>query len=306
MPDDVIIFGSGPIGLSCAFQLGIRGIRSRIFESLHEIGGQCLLYPKKHIHNINNFPHMSAENLVQLLKDQADVFEPNFHMNEEIISIKKIDGIWEVKSVKGKIYKTYNIVVACGFGKLEPRKIPLNHHLKNILYHIENPGLFKDKTVAIAGGGNTATDWAFEITKFAKMVYLIHRKESFRCPLESLERLKKHPKIKILTPYSIEKVSGTDNLLQTITLKNIENNEIEEIECEFLCPFLGFKSEIGPIKQWDLLNPKNFISVNPNFMTTAKTNIFAIGDIADYPQKERILNFGFLEAEKAAISICFK
>ena len=307
---DVLIIGAGPTGLFCAHQLGIIGLKCEIVDNLDKIGGQCIeLYPDKPIYDIPAIPECTGEELTKNLIEQIKPFNFNFHLNDRVQEMKKENNKWVVKTIKGKEFLTPNIVIAGGVGSFEPRKFPTKNcekfEGKTILYSIKDKSIFKDKKVVIFGGGDSALDWAIELSKNSK-VTLVHRRDEFRGAPSSVEKIKElenEKKIEVLTKYSIKDVSGNENL-ERVEIKN-EQGESKIINTDYVLGFFGLIMQLGPILEWGLNIDKKTIPVNTENFETNKKGIFAIGDICMYPGKLKLILSGFHEGALAARG-CFK
>ena len=307
---DVLIIGAGPTGLFCAHQLGIIGLKCEIVDNLDKIGGQCIeLYPDKPIYDIPAIPECTGEELTNNLIDQIKPFNINFHLSDRVQEIKNENEKWFVKTLKGKEFLTPNIVIAGGVGSFEPRKFPTKNcekfEGKSVLYSIKNKSIFKDKSVVIFGGGDSALDWAIELSKTSK-VTLVHRRDEFRGAQSSVEKLKelqKDKKIDVFTKYSIKDVKGNENI-ESVEIKN-EDGESKTINTNYVLGFFGLIMQLGPILEWDLNVDKKTIPVNTENFETNKKGIFAIGDICSYPGKLKLILSGFHEGALAARG-CFK
>ena len=307
---DVLIIGAGPTGLFCAHQLGIIGLKCELVDNLDKIGGQCIeLYPDKPIYDIPAIPECTGEELTNNLIEQIKPFNFNFHLNDRVQEIKNKNNKWIVKTLKGKEFLTPNIVIAGGVGSFEPRKFPSKNcekfEGKTVLYSIKDKNIFKDKKVVIFGGGDSALDWAIELSKNSK-VTLVHRRDEFRGAPSSVEKIKElenDKKIEVLTKYSIKDVSGNENL-ETVEIKN-EEGESKIIDTDYVLGFFGLIMQLGPILDWGLNIDIKTIPVNTENFETNKKGIFAIGDICTYPGKLKLILSGFHEGALAARG-CFK
>tara|TARA_B100002052_G_scaffold292701_1_gene314669 strand:+ start:159 stop:1175 length:1017 start_codon:yes stop_codon:yes gene_type:complete len=307
---DVLIVGAGPTGLFCAHQLGIIGLKCELVDNLDKIGGQCIeLYPDKPIYDIPAIPECTGEELTKNLIEQIKPFNFNFHLNDRVQEMKNENNKWVVKTLKGKEFLTPNIVIAGGVGSFEPRKFPTKNcekfEGKSILYSIKDKNIFKDKKVVIFGGGDSALDWAIELSKNSK-VTLIHRREEFRGAPSSVEKIKElqnKKKIELLTKYSIKDVIGNE-VLERVEIKN-EEGESKAINADYVLGFFGLIMQLGPILEWGLNIDKKTIPVNTENFETNKKGIFAIGDICTYPGKLKLILSGFHEGALAARG-CFK
>ena len=307
---DVLIIGAGPTGLFCAHQLGIIGLKCEVVDNLDKIGGQCIeLYPDKPIYDIPAIPECTGEELTNNLIQQIKPFNFNFHLSDRVQEIKNENSKWAVKTLKGKEFLTPNIVIAGGVGSFEPRKFPTKNcekfEGKTVLYSVKDKTIFKGKKVVIFGGGDSALDWAIELSKNSN-VTLIHRRDEFRgapASVEKIKELENKKKLEVFTKYSIKDVKGNENL-ESVEIKN-EEGESKTINSDYVLGFFGLIMQLGPILEWGLNIDKKMIPVNTENFETNKKGIFAIGDICTYPGKLKLILSGFHEGALAARG-CFK
>ena len=307
---DALIIGAGPTGLFTAHQLKLIGLDCEIVDNLDKIGGQCIeLYPDKPIYDIPAVPECTGEQLTTRLLEQIKPFKTEFFLNERVEEVKQDKGNWVVKTNNNKEFLAPNIIIAGGVGSFEPRKLSVKDSEKfegkSVFYAVKNKENFKNKNISIFGGGDSALDWALELSKFSK-VNLIHRRDEFRgAPhtLAELKKLKNQGKIFIKTPFQIKSVNnGSD--LQEIEIKS-DDDKIEKIPTDIVFGFFGLIMQLGPIAQWGLNMNKKTIEVNTENFQTNKSGIFAIGDICHYPGKLKLILSGFHEGALAARA-CFK
>ena len=307
---DVLIIGAGPVGLFTVQQLGLIGLKAEVVDNLDKIGGQCIeLYPDKPIYDIPAIPSCTGKSLTDNLLEQIKPFKTNFHLNERVEEISKENNNWKIKTTGKKIFISPNIIIAAGVGSFEPRKFSIKEaekfENKGIFYSIKDKFLFKDKKVSIFGGGDSALDWAIELSKFSQ-VTLIHRRDEFRGAQHSFEivrKLEKEGKLKIKTPFQISAIEG-DKKITGITIKT-EEGKSEQIQTDYVLGFFGLIMKLGPIAEWGLNLDKKTIPVNTESFETNKKGIFAIGDICSYPGKLKLILSGFHEGALAARA-CFK
>ncbi len=307
---DVVIVGAGPTGLFCAHQLGIIGLKCEIVDNLDKIGGQCIeLYPDKPIYDIPAIPECTGEELTNNLIEQIKPFNFNYHLSDRVEEIKNQNEKWIIKTLKGKEFLTPNIVIAGGVGSFEPRKFPTKNcekfEGKSVLYSIKDKSIFKNKSVVIFGGGDSALDWAIELSKESKIT-LVHRRDEFRgapASVEKIKQLQKEKKIDLLTKYSIKDVAGNESI-ESVEIKN-EEGETKVINTNYVLGFFGLIMQLGPILDWGLNVNKKTIPVNTENFETNKKGIFAIGDICSYPGKLKLILSGFHEGALAARG-CFR
>ena len=307
---DVLIIGAGPTGLFCAHQLGIIGLNCEIVDNLDKAGGQCIeLYPDKPIYDIPAIPECTGEELTTNLLKQIKPFNVKFHLNERVEEINKVENRWHVKT-SGKIeFDVSSIVIAGGVGSFEPRKFSVKECEKyegtSLLYSIKDKTIFKDKTISIFGGGDSALDWAIELSNTSK-VNLIHRRDGFSGAESSVQKVKdlnNKGKINLFTKYQMDSLLGSKNI-ESVKIKS-DDGEIKEIKTDFVLGFFGLIMQLGPILDWGLNINKKTIEVNTENFETNVNGIFAIGDICSYPGKLKLILSGFHEGALAARG-CFK
>ncbi len=307
---DVLVIGAGPTGLFSVHQLGIIGLKSEVVDNLDKIGGQCIeLYPDKPIYDIPAIPECTGEELTKNLIEQIKPFKTNFHLSDRVEEVKKERSKWLVKTSKGKEFKVSSIIIAGGVGSFEPRKFQLKEiekfEGKEIFYSVKDKNIFKNKTISIFGGGDSALDWAIELSTNSK-IYLIHRRDEFRGAQASVDKVKelsKQGKIEILTQYQLNSIEG-DSKIKSINIKH-DNGNIKKIETNYILGFFGLIMKLGPIVNWGLNLDKKHIPVNTENFETNQKGIFAIGDICIYPGKLKLILSGFHEGALAARG-CFK
>ena len=307
---DALIIGAGPTGLFTAHQLKLIGLNCEIVDNLDKIGGQCIeLYPDKPIYDIPAVPECTGEELTNNLINQIKAFNITIHLSERVDEVKKENDTWLVKTNAGKIFSTPNVIIAGGVGSFEPRKFSPKECEKfenqSILYSIKDKKIFEGKTVSIFGGGDSALDWAVELSKNSK-VNLIHRRDDFRgaqSTVDKVNELAKSGKINLYTKYQLENVNGKNNL-ESIDIKH-DNKEIKNIKTDFALGFFGLIMQLGPIANWGLNIDRKTIEVDTEKFETNQKGIYAVGDICNYPGKLKLILSGFHEGALAARA-CFK
>jgi len=307
---DVIIIGAGPVGLFAVHQLGIKGLKAVVIDNLDKAGGQCIeLYPDKPIYDIPAVPECTGEELTKNLLEQIKPFNTEFFYNERVDEVRQDKDNWTVKTSNSNEFVAPNIIIAGGVGSFEPRKISLKEaekfEGKSIFYAVKNKDFFKNKNISILGGGDSALDWALELSKFSK-INLIHRRDEFRGAPHTLSEIKKKEKdgkILIKTPCQLKSIDG-DKELDSITIK-YDNGKTEKIKTNTILSFFGLIMKLGPIAEWGLNMDKKTIAVNSENFETNKKGIFATGDICSYPGKLKLILSGFHEVALASVE-CFK
>jgi len=307
---DVIIVGAGPVGLFAVHQLGIKGLKAVVIDNLDKAGGQCIeLYPDKPIYDIPAVPECTGEELTKNLLEQIKPFNTEFFYNERVQEVKQDKNNWIVKTNNNNEFTAPNIIIAGGVGSFEPRKLSLKDaekfEDKSVFYAVKNKEIFKDKDISIFGGGDSALDWALELSKFSKIT-LIHRRNEFRgAPhtLSEIKKLEKDGKISIKTPCQLETIEG-DKSIKSITIK-FDDGKTEKIKTDLILSFFGLIMKLGPITEWGLNMDNKTIEVNSENFETNKKGIFAAGDICSYPGKLKLILSGFHEVALASVE-CFK
>ena len=302
---DTLIIGAGPVGLFCVHQLGIIGLKCEVVDNLDKIGGQCIeLYPDKPIYDIPAIPECTGEELTNNLVKQIKTFKTKFHLSERVQEIKKVEKKWQIKTNKGTEFEVSSIIIAAGVGSFEPRKFSTKeiekYEGKQIFYSIKDKKVFKDKTVTIFGGGDSALDWAIELSNSSKVI-LVHRRDEFRgmqASIDKVNQLKAEGKIEVLTKYQLDSVKGVEKV-EKINIKH-DDEHIKEFKTDYVLGFFGLIMQLGPIVDWGLNLDKKTIPVNTENFETNKEGIFAIGDICSYPGKLKLILSGFHEGALAA------
>ena len=300
---DILIIGAGPTGLFAVFEAGLLKLRCHLIDSLPQPGGQCAeIYPKKPIYDIPSHPEILAGDLVSNLMQQIAPFEPGFTLGEQAETIEKTpEGTFIVTTDKGTKHQAPVIAIAGGLGTFTPRKPELenlaNFENKGVDYIIKEPEKYRNKKVLIAGGGDSALDWAIFLAEVASSITLVHRRSEFRGALDSVEKiqaLKDQGKINLITPAEVTDLQG-NNHLENVTV-NCEGID-QQIATDYFIPLFGLTPKLGPIANWGLELEKNAIKVDNSLdYQTNIPGIYAIGDVNTYPGKLKLILCGFHEA----------
>lgn len=298
---DIIIIGGGPAGLFAAFYGGMRQASVKIIESMPQLGGQlAALYPEKYIYDVAGFPKVTAQELVDRLKEQIDLFKPEVCLEEKVINvIKHEERLFEVVTDRTSHYAKA-VIITAGVGAFEPRRLELaeaaQYEKKNLHYFVGDLQKFKGQKVLISGGGDSAVDWALMLEPIASNVALIHRRDKFRAHEHSVELLM-NSSVNVLTPKEITALHGDDHIT-SVTLSDIKTKETMDIEVDAVIVNFGFISSLGPIADWGIHIERGSIVVDTK-METNIPGIFAAGDITTYPGKLKLIAVGFGEAPTA-------
>lgn len=308
---DVAIIGAGPVGLFAVFQCGMLGMQCRLIDALEEIGGQCTaLYPEKPIYDIPAQPEISGADLVRQLERQIAPFAPHVHLNQQVTALAGDAGAFRLETSAGIVVEAKAVIIAAGVGAFGPKRPPLDGIG---LYENQGPGQgikylirrltdFAGKRVVIAGGGDSAVDWAIQLASVADTVHVVHRRAKFRAMDESMRRLNALADtgaVELVTPYQLQGLEGKNGALEAVIVADLDGQE-RRLDADVLVPFYGLEQNLGPIAGWGLGADSAGIPVAPASAQTARPGIYAIGDIATYPGKLKLILSGFAEAASAA------
>ena len=308
---DAVIIGAGPVGLFTVFELGILGLNAHVVDNLDKAGGQCIeLYPDKPIYDIPGLPVCTGESLTKNLLEQIKPFKTEFHLNQRVNFIRKQGQNWIVETSDKTVFETPNVIIAGGVGSFEPRRPPIkgieNFENQNLFYSVKNKNNFTNQNICIFGGGDSALDWAVELSKIAKKIFLVHRRDDFRAAqhtVDQMMKLKESGKIELYTGYQPKDFVGKQKIEKVIIEHASKGSE--ELSVDSVLAFFGLKMELGPIVNWGLNLDNKTIVVNTENFETNEKGIFAVGDISSYPGKLKLILCGFHEAALAAQE-CFK
>ena len=307
---DVAIIGAGPVGLFAVFECGMLKMRCQVVDALESVGGQCAaLYPEKPIYDIPGYPRIGAMELIDRLSEQAAPFAPVYHLNQRVDTLARDGDDWTLTTSTGTVLRARAIVIAAGVGAFGPNRPPLaglaDYEGKSVFYLVKRREDLRGKRVVIAGGGDSAVDWTLSLADVAARVMVVHRRDKFRAAPDSAAKLKalaQAGKIDMVVPYQLEGLEGSGGQLSAVICKDLDGG-IKRLEADVLLPFFGLAMNLGPIAQWGLNLDRNHIKVDPSTCATSAPGIFAVGDIATYPGKLKLILSGFAEAAQAAHAI---
>lgn len=301
---DITIIGGGPTGLFAAFYAGMRGVSARIVDSLPELGGQLTaLYPEKYIFDVGGFPKVLAKDLTRDLVTQAMQFEPDVVLDEELREITREGDLFRLTGRQNS-YLSRSVVVAGGKGAFEPKHLdcPGYHELlgRGIHYAVKDPEMYRDKRILIVGGGDSALDWALILKETARELTLVHRRDGFRAHEKSVTELhaaSEAGQLDLRTFHELRSIEGNSRV-ERATIFDNRTDEERTLEVDAVLTFLGFKPDLGPIKNWGLDLERNRIVVNA-LMETNIPGVYAAGDVVSYDGKLDLIATGFAEAAVA-------
>ena len=299
---DVIVIGAGPVGLFSVFQLGLLGMKARLVDILDRPGGQCIeLYPEKPILDIPGIKSISGEKLTEQLLDQIAPFDAQFHLNEMAVSTEKMtDNRWRLTTDMGTTIDAPVICIAAGGGSFQPKKPPIpdveDYEGQSVYYAVRKKMKFAGKSLVIAGGGDSAVDWALNLQPIAKKISLIHRRAEYRAAPDSVEKLKAladEGKVELIVA-KIDGLKGADGQIEAVTVS--DDNGVYDVPCDSMLAFYGLTMKLGPIAEFGLNLEDNRILVDTEKFETSAPGIFCIGDMASYPGKLKLILSGFHES----------
>ncbi len=301
---DVTVVGGGPCGLFAAFYAGLRGMSVRIIDSLPELGGQLTaLYPEKYVYDMPGFPKVLAKDLAESLIAQGTQFNPDLALGETATSLTKTGEGYAIGTASGFSLLTRTIIISAGAGAFSPTKIGIERedefHGRGVFYGVRDKSVFAGKSIAIVGGGDSAFDWCLNLQDVARDITLIHRRDQFKAHEDSVERVKAAG-IPLKLWRAVVELHG-DSELTGVTLQDTQTKEMEHHPFQAVVVNIGFKSSLGPLKEWGLNIVKNQISVDERYETNLP-GVFAIGDVCTFGSKLKLIATGVGEA---ATAVCF-
>ena len=305
---DIAIVGAGPVGLFCVFECGMLDLRCFVLDALEAPGGQCIaLYPEKPIYDIPGYPEISAGELVDRLLAQARPFHPILHLGQPVTSLAKTAAGFRLATAKGVTVDAGAVIIAAGVGAFGPNRPPLKNLAQfeasgAVQYLVKRRDDFAGKRVVIAGGGDSAVDWALSLGTIAGSLAVVHRRDKFRAAPESERRLRAlaaEGKVELIVSYQLDTLEGSGGKLEAVIVKDL-NGKARRLPADVLLPFYGLAQDLGPIASFGLNVERNLIAVDPATCATSAKGVFAVGDIVTYPGKLKLIVSGFAEAALAA------
>ncbi len=307
---DIAIIGAGPVGLFTVFEAGMLGLRCVVVDALDALGGQCIaLYPEKPIYDIPGHPRIEAQDLIARLTEQAAPFAPHYLLDQQVVALSGdvADGFRLVTS-KAVTIAARAVVIAAGCGAFGPNRPPLDgiedYEGRSVFYLVKRREDFRDRQVVIAGGGDSAVDWAISLSEVAAKVSLVHRRPKFRAAPDSvakLDRLAADGTVDLVVPYQLAGLEGAAGVLGGVVVATLDGTA-RTIPADVLLPFYGLAMTLGPIADWGLALDHNHIEGQADGRTSVP-GIFAVGDILSYPGKLKLILTGFSEAAMAVHAI---
>ncbi|MFH5925399.1 NAD(P)/FAD-dependent oxidoreductase [Roseomonas xinghualingensis] len=308
---DVAIIGAGPAGLFAVFECGMLRMKCVVIDTLEAIGGQCsALYPEKPIFDIPAHPRIAGQDLIDALEKQAQPFAPIYLLGRRVERLLEEDGHFTLGTSEGDSVRAKAVILAAGAGAFGPNRPPLEDLTRYeqsgaVRYMVSRREDFRGKKVVIAGGGDSAVDWALSLKEIAAKVTVVHRRPKFRAAPEStaqMDAAAAKGELELAIPYQLHSLKGDGAALTHVTLATLKG-ETRDVEADHLLAFFGLSMELGPIAEWGLGMERSHVTVEPSTCETSRPGIFAIGDVATYPGKLKLILQGFSEAAMAAHAI---
>jgi thioredoxin reductase (NADPH) len=307
---DVAIVGAGPVGLFAVFELGMLQLSSVLIDALSDVGGQCsALYPEKPIYDIPAHPAIAAGDLIARLEQQIAPFPTPRLLGRRVTGLAGSEGGFVLETDRGDTVRAKAVVIAAGAGAFGPNRPPLQgldayEATGGVQYYVRRREDLRGKSVVIAGGGDSAVDWALALKDIAK-VAVVHRRPKFRAAPESAAQLDAAValgQVEMVVPYQLHALHGANGILAAVEVATLKG-ETKRLRADTLLPFFGLSMDLGPIANWGLERDKSHIAIDPATCRTNLPGVFAIGDVATYVGKLKLILQGFSEAAVAAHAI---
>ncbi len=299
---DAVIVGAGPCGLFAIFELGLLDIKCHVVDILDRPGGQCAeLYPEKPIYDIPALPIVTGSELTHRLLDQAKPFKPEYHFNQMVTELRKLDdGKFELKTDGGIVFHAKVVVIAAGGGSFQPKKPPIPgidaYEGQSVFYSVKKMEALRGRDILIVGGGDSALDWTLNLQPIANSLTLLHRRDDFRAAPDSVKKMRElvaAGKMQLKLG-QVTGLTGDNGVLASAQVKSTDGNF--NIAANTMLPFFGLTMKLGPVAEWGLNLHENLVPVDTAKFETSTQGIFAIGDINTYPGKLKLILSGFHEA----------
>jgi thioredoxin reductase (NADPH) len=299
---DAVIVGAGPVGLFAVFELGLVDIKTHLIDILDRPGGQCTeLYPEKPIYDVPALTVVTGQELTDKLMEQIKPFGAEFHFNQRVDTLERIDGGFRLTTDLGKRFECKIVIIAAGGGSFTPKRPPLPgieaYEDKSVFYSVRKMENFRGRDVLIVGGGDSALDWTLNLQPVAKSLTLVHRRAEFRAAPASVQKM-----MALVESGDIDfklgqvtELHGENGQLRSVTVKGADGETFEQ-KTEIMMPFFGLTMKLGPVADWGIQLNENLIPVDTAKFETSEPRIFAIGDINTYPGKLKLILSGFHEA----------
>ena len=310
---DVAIIGAGPVGLFAVFECGMLQLSSVVIDALAEPGGQCTaLYPEKPIYDIPAHPAIEAADLIGALERQiapfraADAARPAGGT-----AFRRGAATSRSAPTAARRCAAKAVIIAAGAGAFGPNRPPLDdlpayEATGAVQYYVRRREDLRGQHVVIAGGGDSAVDWALALRGIAASIAVVHRRAKFRAAPESaaqLDAAAARGEVEMVIPYQLHALHGEAARLAAVEVADLDGDTRH-------LPADRAAAVLRPVDRsrrrspsWGLALERHHVPVTPATCETSVPGVFAIGDVADYPGKLKLILQGFSEASMAAHAI---
>lgn len=302
---DLTVIGGGPVGLFAAFYAGLRGMSVRIIDSLPELGGQLMaLYPEKYVYDMPGFPKVLAKDLAQECAVQGTQFAPELILGKTAEALEPDSDGFAIVTNDLARHLTRTVIVSAGAGAFSPTRIGVEREEEfegnGVFYGVRDKSIFEGMRLGIVGGGDSAFDWCLNLMPIAGEITLIHRRDQFRAHEDSVKKvLESNVRMKLF--FVVKELHGGSKL-EAVTLENTQTKETETLSLDALIVNIGFKSSLGPLRDWGFVVEKNSIVVDHTTYETSLPGVYAVGDVCTYEGKLKLIATGVGEAVTA---VCY-
>jgi thioredoxin reductase (NADPH) len=303
---DLTVIGGGPTGLFATFYAGFRDMRTKIIETLPELGGQLVtLYPDKCVFDVAGHPGILAKDLAKLLIEQAQRANPTICLEEQVQRIERVEGdVIKLGTNRGDHY-TRAVLICAGVGSFAPNRLPAKNadvfEGRGVHYHVRDKDALAGKRLLIVGGGDSAMDWVLNLHDNARSIAVVHRRDVFRAHESSVKKVLAMG-IQIYLWSELKEVLGSDHVTGAVIVNN-QTKEEHTLDVDVILGNIGFKAELGPLKSWPVEYAGRDIRVDGH-MATSLPGVFAAGDVAlpEGAVKLSLISVGFAQAAMAVCS----
>ncbi|MGH7066306.1 MAG: NAD(P)/FAD-dependent oxidoreductase [Acetobacteraceae bacterium] len=309
---DIAIVGAGPVGLFAVFECGMLRMKTALVDVLTAPGGQCTaLYPEKPIYDIPAHQTISASGLIAALERQIAPFAPPRLLGRRAVSLAGSAGDFRLATDHAETIEAKAVIIAAGAGAFGPNRPPLANLAAfeaagSVQYYVASRESLRGKKVVIAGGGDSAVDWALALNDVTSELSLVHRRAKFRAQPETaarIEALAAGGKLRLIVPFQLAALHGDHGRLEAVEVSSLAGNDRRLLSADVLLAFFGLSMDLGPVAGWGLALERHLIVVDPGTLETSRPGVFAIGDVASHRGKLKLILQGFSEAAMAAHAI---
>lgn len=301
---DVTIIGAGPAGLYAAFYAGLREMKTKIIESQAFLGGKVNVYPEKMIWDVGGLTPVTGEELIRQLIRQGTTFDPEVVLNEKVNAIAREEGCFALHAASGRVHYSKTVILAIGGGILKPVKLQLDgaekFEVTNLHYTVKSYARFQGKTVLISGGGDSALDWAGELSDVAQKVYLTYRKDAFKGHEATITKVRKNGVVCLLNT-EIERLIASGEVIRRVVLRHRGDNTATELDVDEVIVCHGYEREKELVRnsKVDIRMKDEYCIAGTPLCETSVPGIFAAGDCIHYEGKLYLIAGAFQDAANA-------